>query len=203
MAREKIIEFPLLKRLQHDGNINAAPSNPSAAKSGTIHDLAKSILSRHGRVDGIYRQAEGGGFTFFTYDGFAERIREKLAQREQERLRRQVRLLKWRRAERSFFRRLARLFLPARRLKHRLSKLTFPPRPPTAFVMGMLQSEIIQELAGDGYPLPRIFIELRNTGRISAAQHRDLMNGYREAVQAMERLERLRISFKGLGRAKS
>jgi len=204
MARAKILHFITAgRRAPGDGWADPVSHPPKleACRPAMVHDFQKYVQSRDGVVDGIYRLTEEGGYAFFTYDGFAQQIQEYFTQRD--------RLEACGKAGQGsavgpsprFWSRLFSFFRrgrPPAEVGPRLVQRD--PGPPVGFVLGLMRSGIMKKLAAAGYPLRRIFIELKNTNRITADQHRQLVLAHEEACREVQRMHRLFRSLNGLAR---
>ena len=204
MASGKILHF-IKARRRVPADEGAEPVSRSVrgepGRPAAVHDFQQYVRARDGAVDGIYRLTEEGGFAFFTYDGFARQIQEHFSQRDRLKVcgknGRGIALGPGRR----FWSRLFSFLRRGRPLsKEGPRPVLQDPGPPVGFVLGLMRSGIMKKLAAAGYPLRRIFIELKNTGRITAEQHRQLVLAHEEARREVQRMHRLFRSLNGLAR---
>jgi len=202
VARGKILSFIRMKRhTTEDDPANPIfyPTEEALSRSALVYDFQKYLQARDGLVDGIYRLTEEGTYAFFTYDGFAQQIQEYFAQRE--------RMMACGKAARpgvlgSLRRLLNKLFFALHRGRYtnkaRPRPIPGEAGPPVGFVLGLMRSGVMRKLAAAGYPLRRIFIELKNTDRITEDQHQQLILAHQEARREVQRLHQLYRSLSGL-----
>jgi hypothetical protein len=202
VARGKILHLvKARRRVSGDGWAEpvSLAAREGSCRPAVVHDFQKYVQARDGVVDGIYRLTEEGGYAFFTYDGFAQQIQEHFSQRDRFEASGRNDPGSSAGSGRRFWSGLLSFLRRGRRpSKERPRLVQRELGPPVGFVLGLMRSAIMKRLAEAGFPLRRIFIELRNTGRITAEQHRQLMLAHEEACREVQRMHRLLRSLNGL-----